>query len=252
MKKLKLTKILLTILSMLLMIPYQLTYANNEAEAIEVITSKVVSDDLLEATIHVAIRHDDTVTIQSIEKPNAEAEAYNQQEVTYLVNENGVYTFKVHYVKNDALDVTLTKEVTVEVNEIEDISFRNILPANIENGKGIQVSFKTSKITEEFANNNLTNAIVIDGANLVQDAAEDLTLEVSVPALLFKYPQSNLDSQHFIDNFAVVTGNVGKVIETVEDPATNTTTIRVKLNRVTRTTKIEMPFNFSFTDRITP
>lgn len=252
MKKLKLTKILLTILSMLLMIPYQLTYANNEAEAIEVITSKVVSDDLLEATIHVAIRHDDTVTIQSIEKPNAEAEAYNQQEVTYLVNENGVYTFKVHYVKNDALDVTLTKEVTVEVNEIEDISFRNILPANIENGKGIQVSFKTPKITEEFANNNLTNAIVIDGANLVQDAAEDLTLEVSIPALLFKYPQSNLDSQHFIDNFAVVTGNVGKVIETVEDPATNTTTIRVKLNRVTRTTKIEMPFNFSFTDRITP
>ena len=182
---------------------------------------------------------------------------------TFNAFENKKYDFKVKYKKVDELfeeilsvDVSeIVKSETSSENQgdtsasVSSLNQPEALRAPTQN-KFI-VSFTTPPVTEEYGLNKLTNSIKVDGTTLTSPI-EGAYLILSFPTLLREENSTEIITNKFLDLLNVNIGNVANSAELLVDSANNTTSYKINLKTVDSSTEITIPFNFSFTDRLTP
>ena len=106
---------------------------------------------------------------------------------------------------------------------------------------------KTTYQTQE----NITTYVEISGNSLSQPLEEDSVLEIEMPTTIHKQNMSRT-TQAYLDNFSVATSNIPFIKETKLVEENGKTIYRIIFKKFDLTTKISIPYVFSFTDGLVP
>lgn len=112
------------------------------------------------------------------------------------------------------------------------------------------VTIKPNTKTAYRTNEQITTYVDIDGTSLTTDI-DGAYLDIEMPTTL--YPGGKvLNTDAYLDNFTVPTEGI-PLIKSAEKIVENGKTIyRIRFNSITSTTKISIPYVFSFTDGLVP
>ena len=106
---------------------------------------------------------------------------------------------------------------------------------------------KTTYQTQE----NITTYVEISGNSLSQPLEEGSVLEIEMPTTIHKQNMSRT-TQAYLDNFSVATSNIPFIKETKLVEENGKTIYRIIFKKFDLTTKISIPYVFSFTDGLVP
>ena len=106
---------------------------------------------------------------------------------------------------------------------------------------------KTTYQTQE----NITTYVEISGNSLSQSLEEGSVLEIEMPTTIHKQNMSRT-TQAYLDNFSVATSNIPFIKETKLVEENGKTIYRIIFKKFDLTTKISIPYVFSFTDGLVP
>lgn len=198
--------------------------SENEAAFYE-ITSQV-SEDSQSATVNLKPTPKENVEVKQITLPDSRTVEYQNQDIAYVVQENGNITFTLHYILNEEeRRITIDYEVTEirenqtdsETNEANEENTEETIEENteetvqetvqVENQTTDEVKSDTEKInnilsisspeeTAYYGPEMITSNIILDGSR-VSTPLESVVLEVELPATRFS--GSDLKTESFID-----------------------------------------------------
>lgn len=190
--------------------------SENEAAFYE-ITSQV-SEDSQSATVNLKLTPKEDVEVKQITLPDSRTVEYQNQDIAYVVQENGNITFTLHYILNEEeRRITIDYEVTEirenqtdsETNEANEENTEETVQetVQVENQTTDEVKSDTEKInnilsisspeeTAYYGPEMITSNIILDGSR-VSTPLESVVLEVELPATRFS--GSDLKTESFID-----------------------------------------------------
>ncbi len=225
---------------------------------------KTLSEDKQTVEINLKVNANEGFEIKEIVLPDDSVSS--ELAVVFSVAENKKYDFKVKYIKEtesfeEILSVEVTEIVKTETTS-ETQNNSNVLPTEIsQEGSPVMlrapavnkftVSFETPPVIEEFGPNRLTNSIKVDGTTL-NSPIEGAYLILTFPTLVREPNSTELITDKFLDLLNVNIGNIANSAELIVDAVNKTTSYRINLKTVDSSTELTIPFNFSFTDRLTP
>lgn len=117
-------------------------------------------------------------------------------------------------------------------------------------GSNLKVELHPLAQTQYEPKDNVTTGIYINGANLTAPL-DGAYLDVIMPTTLYEGGTA-LTTDSYIDNFAIATENTPIIKNAVKRVEDGKTIYRVNFNTIDSTTRIEIPYVFSFADKLTP
>lgn len=250
--------------------------SENEAAFYEIISQ--VSEDSQSVTVNLKLTPKENVEVKQITLPDSRIVEYQNQDIAYVVQENGNMTFTLHYILNEEeREITIDYEVTEirenqkdsETNEVNEENTEETIEekteetvqetVQVENETTDEVKSDTEKIdnilsisspeeTAYYGPEMITSNIILDGSR-VSTPLESVVLEVELPATRFS--GDNLQTESFID-YASMSSVLGLGSSPQVITQDGKTKIRMTLSRIDNTTRLKIPYVFSFTDRLTP
>ena len=121
---------------------------------------------------------------------------------------------------------------------------------NSRRGSNLKVELHPLAQTQYEPKDNVTTGIYINGANLTAPL-DGAYLDVIMPTTLYEGGTA-LTTDSYIDNFAIATENTPIIKNAVKRVEGGKTIYRVYFNTIDSTTRIEIPYVFSFADKLTP
>lgn len=216
----------------------------------------------------------ENVEVKQITLPDSRTVEYQNQDIAYVVQENGNITFTLHYILNEEeRRITIDYEVTEirenqtdsETNEANEENTEETIEENteetvqetvqVENQTTDEVKSDTEKInnilsisspeeTAYYGPEMITSNIILDGSR-VSTPLESVVLEVELPATRFS--GSDLKTESFIDYVSMsLLSELGSSPQVITQDGK--TKIRMTLSRIDNTTQLKIPYVFSFTD----
>ena len=216
--------------------------SENEAAFYE-ITSQV-SEDSQSATVNLKLTPKEDVEVKQITLPDSRTVEYQNQDIAYVVQENGNITFTLHYILNEE-----ERRITIdyEVTEIRENQTTDEVKSDTEKINNI-LSISSPEETAYYGPEMITSNIILDGSR-VSTPLESVVLEVELPATRFS--GSDLKTESFIDYVSMsLLSELGSSPQVITQD--EKTKIRMTLSRIDNTTQLKIPYVFSFTDRLTP
>ena len=117
-------------------------------------------------------------------------------------------------------------------------------------GSNLKVELHPLAQTQYEPKDNVTTGIYINGADLTAPL-DGAYLDVIMPTTLYE-GGTVLTTDSYIDNFAIATENIPMIKNAVKRVEDGKTIYRVNFNTIDSTTRIEIPYVFSFADKLTP
>ena len=117
-------------------------------------------------------------------------------------------------------------------------------------GSNLKVELHPLAQTQYEPKDNVTTGIYINGADLTAPL-DGAYLDVIMPTTLYE-GGTVLTTDSYIDNFAIATENTPIIKNAVKRVEGGKTIYRVYFNTIDSTTRIEIPYVFSFADKLTP
>lgn len=212
--------------------------SENEAAFYE-ITSQV-SEDSQSATVNLKLTPKEDVEVKQITLPDSRTVEYQNQDIAYVVQENGNITFTLHYILNEE-----ERRITIdyEVTEIRENQTTDEVKSDTEKINNI-LSISSPEETAYYGPEMITSNIILDGSR-VSTPLESVVLEVELPATRFS--GSDLKTESFIDYVSMsLLSEIGSSPQVITQD--EKTKIRMTLSRIDNTTQLKIPYVFSFTD----
>lgn len=212
--------------------------SENEAAFYE-ITSQV-SEDSQSATVNLKLTPKEDVEVKQITLPDSRTVEYQNQDIAYVVQENGNITFTLHYILNEE-----ERRITIdyEVTEIRENQTTDEVKSDTEKINNI-LSISSPEETAYYGPEMITSNIILDGSR-VSTPLESVVLEVELPATRFS--GSDLKTESFIDYVSMsLLSELGSSPQVITQD--EKTKIRMTLSRIDNTTQLKIPYVFSFTD----
>ena len=121
---------------------------------------------------------------------------------------------------------------------------------NSRGGSNLKVELHPLAQTQYEPKDSVTTGIYINGADLTAPL-DGAYLDVIMPTTLYEGGTA-LTTDSYIDNFAIATENIPIIKNAVKRVEGGKTIYRVYFNTIDSTTRIEIPYVFSFADKLTP